>query len=166
MHATDIHTVVQFLHVVYKTNHQKNTANYKTLQRWGRIAYNVMRAAAVVFLGSCLLFVPLNLVENMYSDQRLPLLQTFVYGLDENTGTGYAVLYGYHVSMMFLAGIGTCSVDLMLIMLVVHMVPLVELFSNMYDQLNEAVVDRVSQKSPELVEFFENTIQMHRDICQ
>lgn len=166
MHAVEIYNNIQFLHTVYKSNVQQSAANYKSLKRWGKIAYNLMRVAGAIILASCLAFVPLNFVENIVSDERLPLLQTFVIGLDEKTDVGYGVLYTYHLAMLFLAGVGTCSVDLLLFVFVIHMVPLVELFSNMYAVLNEALKTPASRDSKELVAFFENTICMHSDICE
>lgn len=166
MHAAEIHIGIQFLHGVYKSNPIQTSANYSTLMRWGKIAYIVMRVSACIILASCVAFVPMNIVENFISDKRLPLLQTFVFGINEQTDIGYVLLYIYHLCMLFLAGVGTCSVDLLLIMFVIHMCPLVELYHNMFEVLNEAVKDPVGRESKQMIAFFNNIIIMHSEICE
>lgn len=168
MHAAEINYGIQFLHLVYKCNAKQSTTNYASLMRWGKIAFIVMRLSACIILASCIAFIPINFVENFLSDDegRLPMMQTYIFGIDEKTDIGYVILYVYHLIMLFLAGVGTCSVDLLLIMFVVHMCPLVELLFNMFEILNEAVKDPIARESEKLVKFFENIIVMHSDICE
>lgn len=134
--------------------------------------YNVMRFGALIIVASTLLYVPESVLESAQAGHRVPMLNAMVPGLPIGVADGwrnYAIVYAFHAVLVFLAGMGTCAADMMTVMLVMHMLPLADLFAGQMRELNAALrdarrpSDHAARQSPEFARFFRNVVQQHRE---
>lgn len=157
---------VEFLRTVYAQNRRARTANYATLARWSLLSWNLCRYGAVLINSSCFMLVPMTFLSNHLLDEHALPLTVYVPLIDENTSLGYAFLFFYQFLLTLLGGIGTCAVDLLLLMLVMQIWPICEILASQFSELNEAVADDRLRHTRRVKYFFRNILLQHKDICR
>lgn len=127
-----------------------------------------MRIGALVIVVSTLMYAPESVLESAKAGHRMPMLNAMVPGLPievEDGWLNYWLVYAFHSALVFLGGIGTCAADMFLVMLVMHMLPLAELFQLQVHDLNVVLALPVAARNKhEFRFFFRNIVQMHKEI--
>lgn len=162
-----MHKLVQNLHDVYKANFDCRTVNYRTMQKYGQLSLRLAQWGTLFAFVSCLTFLPLTLIKNFITGKREPLLQAFLPFIDESTTVGYNILFTYHLIFLLLGATGLVGADLLPIMLVVNLRMMADIFANMFNDLNDALVNLSANRrdSAELRRYFRNIILVHVEFC-
>lgn len=169
LYSTDIYALVAFLRSIYQGNRQTMQPAYAVLRRWASIMSAVMRLGSMVIIVATLLFVPESWLESVRDGHRVPMLNTMVPGVrvgGDGNWPGYVAVYGFHAVLVFLGATGTCAVDMLLVMLVIHLCPMAEIFAQMLQDLRQTLrqTERESfLKSPKFRVYFRNILLVHRE---
>lgn len=167
--ARHIYDMAAFLRRIYECNQSPQAPGYAILLRWVRLMNAIMRIGSVIIIAAALLYVPENLLESWQAGKRMPMLNCLVPFVPID-GPGnlrnYAAVYVYHAVLVFLGGVGTCAVDMLLVMFVLHMLPLAELFERQLNDLNAVLraKSRSVQRGRRFRQFFRNILLMHAEI--
>lgn len=158
------HKVVLLKHI-YAVNFKAGTPNYNVLAEWSKIAFLVCRLGSATIFLSFFFFIPYTAVYNFFTNNRDPIIPTYLYGIDESTFSGYSSLTLYHILILAMGSFGTVCADILMTMFVVHMIPLMRILYNMFDQMNVVLRSgEMCQNSLEFDKFFRNTILVHKEI--
>lgn len=98
--------------------------------------------------------------------QFVPMLPMFVPGIDESSSGGFAMLSVLHVFWTIQGAVGLLFADMFYSLILLHIWPMVDIFGSMFEQLNEAIVQRPKlEKSFVVRMWLRNIIMAHREIC-
>lgn len=164
-YAGVIHRCVWFVRGVYEANQRANTGNYAILARSSRTAWQLCRYGAVLINSTCILLVPLTVLTNWVLDEHELPMAVFIPLIDERTSFGWAFMFAFDSMLAVLGGIGTCAIDLLLLMLVMQMWPLCEILRSQFAQLDEALRDEKMRHTVRVRWYFRNMLLIHKDIC-
>lgn len=167
--ATNIHRQFRFLENIYKSNMCRSQRAYDILKRFVRIAEIIVKCGAVIIMGSLIGLFATSTVMSVVDGKRNPLFEAYLPFVDETTDSGFAILTLFHLLGIFLSGYGTCCIDLLLILYVIHVKVMADIFADHLDQLNEALVLCVSDSrrhAEQVAVFLRNIIMIHEDICR
>lgn len=158
------HKVVLLKHI-YDVNYKAGTPNYNVLVEWSKIAFLVCRLGTATIILSFLFFIPYTMAYNFLTNNRDPIIPTYIFGIDESTFSGYCSLTLYHIFILAMGSTGTVCADILMTMFVVHMIPMMRILFNMFDQMNDVLRSgAICQDSLEFDKFFRNTILVHKEI--
>lgn len=156
---------VVLLKHIYAVNYKAGTPNYNVLKEWSKIAYLVCRVGTYTIMSSFFFFIPYTTAYNFLTNNRDPIIPTYIFGIDETTVGGYCSLSLYHIFILAMGSTGTVCADILMTMFVVHMIPMMRILYNMFDQMNEVLRSGEEVKNSfEFDKFFRNTILIHKEI--
>lgn len=86
--------------------------------------------------------------------------------LDPNTLEGYSGLTFMHTLWLVQSGLGLAAADVSLTVLILHIIPMVELFKTRFNELNTILeLGTEAQHSEQVYGNLRNLVMMHQDIC-
>lgn len=164
--AATIHERFHFLEIIYLRNVQTTQRAFAILLRFIVPAKMIVKFSIVIIVGSLVGLFMTSAIVSIMEGVRNPLLEAYLPFLNESSDLGFAVLSLFHLLGIFLAGAGTCSTDIMFILFVIHMKPLVDIFSDHLRQMDENVAESNYERSERMEMFLRNIVKMHNDICR
>lgn len=121
--------------------------------------------ASIVATGVAYLAVIMG--HNVLTGRLDPLMPVYLWGVDERSLAGYALLSAYHLVLTGFGCIGIACSDMLMTMFVVHMMPMARILDGMFAQMNGRLRAGVRMEdSREFDGFFRNTIRVHKEICE
>lgn len=149
---------INFLRIrIYSVNEKRHSKNYKCLKKWTSRMYQLVKLAAVIVtsVGISLSLVP---VVTYYITKDL-IMEVYMPGIGPE-GIGFIILTSYHLFITIAGTFGTFGSDINFIMLILHIMPLSELFEIEINNLRNDI--QTGQKDNQLT--VKNVIKMHQDM--
>lgn len=165
IYPREMRVMVNFLYGLYQANIDPTSANYRTLQKYAAMSLTIMKVGTFVVCSTCAIFTPITLLTNRLTDKREFALQSFLPGIDECDSTGYLITWLYHMAVLLLAATGTSAADMRLVLFVLHLQPMSEMFRNLMEDLNRALLVPRNRSSREVQTFFRNLVLVHLEFC-
>lgn len=162
--------MVEFQQSVYQANTGysgcSKTSNYRIMLKWADYSILICKLMFLAIGGMCLAFLGYPIVVYLLTGEREPIMPIFSPFFDKSTRNGYIGMSSIHITWVAQTLVGITSADIFFILSTIFVLTLVDLFENLFDQLNAALQsDKRLGDSKEVQECFNTLIQMHQDIC-
>lgn len=99
------------------------------------------------------------------ADEMVPVMLSFLPFIDENTTSGYVILFVFHVNLIILGTLGTACSDLSFTMVIVNVPVLGNIFGDNIEDLNETLRDE-HQNLRFIKARLMNILLQHREIFE
>lgn len=166
LNSDNIYVRIKFLADFYKVNASPSQRSYRILERFRPTTMAVFKVGIVAITGSIFGAFIVPVIEAVYTRTMIPIVEMYLPYVDEKTVFGFTLLMVYDLLGGVLATCGTNASDMLFIMYVVHLKPLVDVFDDNMEQLNEALQLDENKRSIETYRFLRNLLMMHKDICE
>lgn len=129
---------MDFLDELYSVNRANvNYENYLILQRFSRWNWLITKFVLIVFGGSFTLVIISPLPMYFVTGSFEPIMPIRIPFVDTKTTPGYVMHSTYMAILLTSAYFGTAAAELFLICLTIHIWPIVKIFENAINTLNE-----------------------------
>lgn len=126
------------------------------------LVVKVMMAAIGVM---CMSFVGYPIILYALTGKKVLILPVFM-PFDETTSQGFATMTAFHLVWVIQILVGLTAVDITLILSTINIVPMVELFDNLFGTLNDGLRRNLTiSETHEVRQCVTNLMKMHQEMC-
>lgn len=115
-------------------------------------------------------FILYPVIYYLVTDKQIMLYPLYAPYIDDSTLHGYLIYYAVHTFWCLQSVVGLIGSDLLMALLLLHILPLVDIFELSVSEMNEVLVNlklsRLRESSPMLKVQLRNIIWMHKEITE
>lgn len=157
----------QSLRAIYVANQKWSTKRHAILLKWSRRFKLFLQFFTLMFIVLFIIFTFFPLVVYLVTGEKLVLFPVYLPGVDEETDRGFVILTCVHIFWFLQLCIGLVGSDSLFALMLLHMLPISELFEVSLAEMNDALrKDQMIGQTEYMKMWIRNLLQMHIELTE